>query len=207
MQESVKDLESIREKLGYNSWTFAGHSTGGFLGLTYLAMYPNKLSEIILCGTAASNEINHSKNNLFNVENRKYRKEAIKVFFKIAFPLISKKSKEEANKRFFQLCLYSKDKIDEYYSEMENVGISQSRMKAYTSELRRYDVREKITNKPVPALILCGKYDVQCPPEFSEEIHRLLPNSTLVIFKESNHFPFIEERGAFVNELGNFKNS
>lgn len=207
MEEAVKDLESIREKLGYSSWAFAGHSTGGFLGLTYLYMYPTKLSEIILCGTAASNEINHSKNNLFNVEDRKYRKDAIKVFFKMAFPLFSKKSKEEANKKFFQLCLYSKDKIDEYYKELENVGISKSRMKAYTSELRHYDVREKITNKPVPALILCGKYDVQCPIEFSEEIHNLLQNSTLVIFENSNHFPFIEEKDKFIGALKSFKHN
>lgn len=114
MKEAVKDLESIREKLGYDSWAFAGHSTGGFLGMTYLYMYPNQLSEMILCGTAASNEINHSKNNLFNVENRKYRKDAIKVFFKMAFPLVSKKAKEDANKKFFQLCLHQKEKINEY---------------------------------------------------------------------------------------------
>jgi proline iminopeptidase len=96
MKESIKDLESIREKLGYSQWAFAGHSTGGFLGLTYLYMHPDKLSEMILCDTAASNEINHSKNNLFNVENRKYRKDAIKVFFKMAFPLVSKKSKRRS---------------------------------------------------------------------------------------------------------------
>ncbi|MEI3611548.1 alpha/beta fold hydrolase [Pseudogracilibacillus sp. SO30301A] len=207
MEETIKDLESIREKLGYSSWAFAGHSTGGFLGLTYLYMHPEKLSEIILCGTAASNEINYSKNNLFNVENRKYRKDAIKVFFKMAFPLFSKKSKEKANKRFFQLCLYSKDKIDEYYKELKNVGISKTRMKAYTSQLRHYDVRGKIINKTVPALILCGKYDVQCPAEFSEEIHNLLPNSTLVIFKKSNHFPFIEEKDKFVSALDNFRHN
>ncbi|MGE7694694.1 alpha/beta fold hydrolase [Lysinibacillus sp. NPDC094177] len=204
MEETVKDLESIREKLGYNTWAFAGHSTGGFLGLTYLDMYQEKLSEIILCGTAASNRINHSKNNLFNVENRKYRKEAAKIFFKMSFPLMSKKTKEEANKKFFQLCLYNKEKIEEHYKEIENIGINKSRMRAYSSEFRKYDVSENIKNKSIPTLILCGKYDVQCPVEFSEELHKLLPNSRLVIFEYSNHFPFIEEKEKFVNTLQEF---
>lgn len=204
MEETVKDLEGIREKLGYSSWAFAGHSTGGFLGLTYLTMYQEKISEIILCGTAASNKINYSKNNLFNVENRKFRKEAAKIFFKMSFPLMSKKTKEEANKKFFQLCLYNKEKIEEYYKEIKNIGINKSRMRAYSSEFRHYDVCEKIKNKSIPTLILCGKYDVQCPVEFSEELHKLLPNSCLVIFEQSNHFPFIEEKEKFIKALQKF---
>lgn len=77
-------------------------------------------------------------------------------------------------------------------------------MRAYSSEFRKYDVSEKIKNKSIPTLILCGKYDVQCPVEFSEELHKLLPNSRLVIFEYSNHFPFIEEKEKFINALQEF---
>ncbi|MEH7460083.1 alpha/beta hydrolase [Bacillus sp. JJ1127] len=205
MEETVKDLESIRKKLKYSNWAFAGHSTGGFLGLTYLSMYPDKLSEIILCGTAASNRINRSKNNLFNVENGKYKKDMMKIFFKM-LPFMSKKSKESAAKKFFDLCLHSKEKVDEYYKEMQFVAINKSRMAAYSSELRHYDVSETIKNITVPSLILCGKYDVQCPIEFSEELHNLLPNSILLTFENSNHFPFIEEREKFLDALHTFTN-
>ncbi|MEX3743719.1 alpha/beta fold hydrolase [Lysinibacillus xylanilyticus] len=205
MEETVKDLESIRKKLKYSNWAFAGHSTGGFLGLTYLSMYPDKLSEIILCGTAASNRINQSKNNLFNVENGKYKKDMIKIFFKM-LPFMSKKSKESAAKKFFELCIHSKEKVDEYYKEMQFVAINKSRMAAYSSELRYYDVSETINNNPIPSLILCGKYDVQCPIEFSEELHNLLPNSSLQIFENSNHFPFIEEHEKFLDALHTFTN-
>ncbi|MBW9235170.1 alpha/beta hydrolase, partial [Leptospira santarosai] len=35
MKESINDLEAIREALHIKKWAFAGHSTGGMLGLVY----------------------------------------------------------------------------------------------------------------------------------------------------------------------------
>jgi proline iminopeptidase len=36
-------------------------------------------------------------------------------------------------------------------------------------------------------LILAGRHDWICPPEFSEEIHHLIPGSELRVFEESSH--------------------
>lgn len=44
-----------------------------------------------------------------------------------------------------------------------------------------------------------GKYDAQCPIEFSYEIANLIPTSDLTIFEQSNHNPFIEEEQAFMD--------
>jgi proline iminopeptidase len=44
-----------------------------------------------------------------------------------------------------------------------------------------------------PTLVMCGKYEAQCPLPFSEEIHRMIPASRLHIFEDSNHSPHIEE--------------
>ena len=38
-----------------------------------------------------------------------------------------------------------------------------------------------------PTLVLAGRHDWICPPEFSEEIDRLIPGSDLRMFEHSSH--------------------
>ena len=39
----------------------------------------------------------------------------------------------------------------------------------------------------MPTLILAGQHDWICPPDFSEEIHRLIPGSQYRVFADSSH--------------------
>ena len=55
MIETIHDLEAIREALQLPTWHFAGHSTGGMLGLLYAITYPKSLQSLVLVGAAASN--------------------------------------------------------------------------------------------------------------------------------------------------------
>ncbi|MGV1030509.1 MAG: alpha/beta fold hydrolase [Dermatophilaceae bacterium] len=49
----------------------------------------------------------------------------------------------------------------------------------------------------VPTLILCGRQDPQYPPACSQELARGIPESRVVWFDHSGHFPFREEPDAF----------
>ena len=41
--------------------------------------------------------------------------------------------------------------------------------------LRRFDLRSELGRITAPTLVLAGRHDWICPPEFSEEIARLIP--------------------------------
>ena len=49
-------LEPIRKALGFQQWDFAGHSTGGMLGLMYAVRHPESLSSLIIVGAAPSKD-------------------------------------------------------------------------------------------------------------------------------------------------------
>lgn len=55
-----------------------------------------------------------------------------------------------------------------------------------------------------PVLILCGKFDVQCPLEYSVEMEQLIPDASLIVFEQSNHYPFLEEQEKFKAEIQRF---
>jgi len=53
--------------------------------------------------------------------------------------------------------------------------------------LQDFDLRPELSRITAPTLIVSGRHDWICPPEFSQEIHRLIPGSDLRIFEESSH--------------------
>lgn len=82
--------------------------------------------------------------------------------------------------------------------------MSAIRLNYFSREVQIFDVTRKLQLISAPTLIVCGKYDVQCPIIYSIEMNELIPNSTLIIFNKSNHYPFLEEAERFNKEINIF---
>jgi len=59
--------------------------------------------------------------------------------------------------------------------------------------LGEFNTAGKLDQIDVPTLLLSGKDDFITGPTAHEDMHKELPNSTLVSFENSAHFPFISE--------------
>jgi proline iminopeptidase len=68
-------------------------------------------------------------------------------------------------------------------------------------EYARYDCRSELARIACPTLVAVGRHDWICPVDQAEEIHRLIPASTLAVFEHSGHSPQVEERPAFTEAL------
>jgi len=67
-----------------------------------------------------------------------------------------------------------------------------------------YDLRPELGRITAPTLILGGRHDWICAPEFSEEIHRLIPGSDLRIFEDSSHSIRVDEPQAMIDAIAGF---
>jgi proline iminopeptidase len=70
--------------------------------------------------------------------------------------------------------------------------------------MESYDLRPELSRITAPTLILAGRHDWICAPEFSEEIHRLIPGSDLRIFENSSHSIRVDEPQAMVDAIAGF---
>ena len=70
-----------------------------------------------------------------------------------------------------------------------------------TAIMGRRDQREALADYPHPALVLCGMLDVLTPPEKSEEMAGLLPNSELVLLPDIGHLSTLEAPQACIDAL------
>ena len=201
--ETIFDLEAIRENLGFEKWGFAGHSTGGMLGIIYGIYYSERLKYNIIVGAAAREYMTFSKDCIYHSEHPKFqRMQELNETLKLSnLPLEKRKElKIERTK----MSLFAPERYDEFFSLNISKDMSATRMNFFNRELQIYDVTRKLEFISVPTLIICGRYDVQCPLMYSIEMDEGIPNSKLVIFEKSNHYPFLEEVERFTEVLDLF---
>lgn len=194
--EAVFDLEEVRKKLGFNTWNFAGHSTGGMIGLLYGIHFSSSLDSLILVGTAAREYASSSSECIYNEGHPKFKRmqEIIEL---LKLPTLSDLDRKELSKERTKLSLYDPEKYDQYFTGDITKKMSAKRMDFFARELFTFSVTEQLSKIKTKTLILCGRHDVQCPVIFSIEISKLIPNSSLHIFEQSNHYPFLEEKCEF----------
>jgi proline iminopeptidase len=203
MFDAVYDLEAIREALGYSSWTFAGHSTGGMIGVIYGIHFSKYLNSLIIVGSAARKYANSSPQCIYHPDHPKFERmqELIEILKRSD---LSPKERDRITKERTKLSLYRPDKYEEYFSLGIHKKMSASRMNFFIREEMIFDVTRELGEISTKTLILSGRYDVQCPISFSLEMNESIPNSRLMVFEESNHYPFLEEKMLFRQVISNF---
>ncbi|MED1113525.1 alpha/beta fold hydrolase [Bacillus paramycoides] len=205
MIETIHDLEAIREALQLPTWHFAGHSTGGMLGLLYAITYPNSLQSLVIVGASASNYtetsfcIYHPAHPQFH-----YMQELIE---NLKSPHLTNEERKELSTKRTKLSLYKPENYNSYFCKSIQKIMSASRMNAFAKEYSSFDLRECLPSIKTKALIICGKHDVQCPIQYSLEMHEGIRNSIFVPFEYSNHYPFLEEASRFTSTIQEFYKS
>ncbi len=202
MIETVIDLEGVRESLGYKTWSFAGHSTGGMLGIMYGIYSSDSLDQLVLVGTAAR-DYTRSEMCIYHTQhpNYTYMQDLIEL---LKQPQLTSEKRKEITKKRTMLSLYQSNDYDHYFSNQIQKKMAVSRMDFFARELYLFDLTRKLHEIKVKTFIMCGIHDVQCPYPFSEELHEGIKGSKLVLFSKSNHYPFLEEKEKFLEELKNF---
>ncbi|WP_137789214.1 alpha/beta hydrolase [Bacillus sp. E(2018)] len=205
MFDAAYDLEAIREELGFPNWTYAGHSTGGMIGLLYGIHFSSSLSSLIIVGSAARKYANSSAACIYHKEHPKFglMQELIEA---IKDPDLSPGERARISTERTKLSLHKPEKYDDYFSLPITKKMSASRMNFFIREEMIFDVTRQLHNITIPTLIMGGVHDVQCPISFSEEMNEEISHSTFVRFNESNHYPFLEEAHLFKEEVQKFMN-
>ncbi|MGE7837567.1 alpha/beta fold hydrolase [Viridibacillus arvi] len=203
MLESIFDLEEIRESLKFEKWGFAGHSTGGMLGIIYGIYFSNSLLFNVIVGSAAREYMTFSENCIYNSQHPQFERMQ-DLTIKLQRSDLSIENRKELTVERTKLSLFNSSRYQELFSLNIHKKISGTRMNYFNREVQVYDVTRKLVLISTPTIIMCGKYDVQCPIEYSLELNELIPNSKLIVFNRSNHYPFLEEANMFKNELNIF---
>ena len=204
LDENVEDMEALRRHLGCGPIVSVGTSYGGMVAMAHAARYPDAVSHLELIVTAS-----HAG---FNARARQ---------------IIAEHGTPEMQAVCDQLWggeLKTEDQLRNYYRVMgpkyayrfDPATAGQGRARGILAPdainmafkpggfLQSFDLRPELARITAPTLILAGRYDWICPPEFSEEIARLIPGSDLRIFENSSHSIRSDEPQAMMDAIAGF---
>ncbi|MGB2870917.1 alpha/beta fold hydrolase [Psychrobacillus psychrotolerans] len=192
MVDAVLDLEEIRKVYGYPSWTFAGHSTGGMLGVLYGIHFSSSLKSLILVGSSAREYSSSSSKCIYNEGHPKFKRMQ-DLMELLKQQNLKGEERNRLSKERTQLSLFRPENYELYFSKNIIKKISANRLNFFSREQLIFDVTRQLSAVKTKTIILCGRHDVQCPVDFSVEMSELIPDASLHIFEQSNHYPFLEE--------------
>jgi len=187
LDENVEDMEALRRYLGLGPIVSIGYSYGGNVAMAHAARYPAAISHLILISTVAhagyvakAKEIVAARGTAEQVAlcddlfaGRIDTPAKLVNYFEVMGPLYARKYDPMLWKVAIARSITSVEALNRAHGP--------------GGFLRSFDLRPELRAITAPTLILAGRHDWICAPEFSEEMHRLIPRSDLRVFEESSH--------------------
>ncbi|RON15720.1 alpha/beta fold hydrolase [Pseudomonas frederiksbergensis] len=211
--QMADDLDALRSHLGLSTIVLLGHSNGGAIALSFAQRYADRVSKLILIdsqlfGFAAAEDTHRFLST--RAEDQDYSSAV-----KLAHRFFSGKDRQPIND----------DELTEFVGNILALYLNNPSKNLVTT-------RQQLSDKPIsfyafgsqnaadaaaqndqtvllhlvkaPVLIASGRHDWVCPVAVAERMHAGIENSTLEIFEESGHLPWIEEPTKFQSQIFHF---
>lgn len=215
VQDLVEDIEELRKQLDIPSWSILSHSFGGYLAVLYATVYPNAVEKLLyecpgfdfdltlksLITEAAKEferhgDLKESQRCLTNVKSNKPTKELMHEWLEIGEKLGPDREKlyiHNADIDIFDQIFEKAPK--DIQDRLPNAGMH---FKKLDEEGCIYEsVLPKLAKLPHEMLLIHGQYDYVFDQQQEQFYRDNLGNNRLELFKESGHFPRIEEPDKF----------
>lgn len=193
LDENVEDMEALRRHLGLGPIVSLGTSYGGMVAMAHAARYPEAVSHLVLMVTAAHGGFMERARRFIEERGTPDQREACerlwagtfgdeaqqKAFYRVMGPLYAVRHDPVAAEDGILRAIHSPEPLNRAFGPG---GV-----------LRGFDLRPVLPRITARTLIIAGAHDWICPPEFSEEIHRLMPGSEYVLFEGSSHSLRVDE--------------
>ncbi|MEH2124102.1 alpha/beta fold hydrolase [Nostoc sp.] len=202
LDNNVEDMEALRQHLGLDKIVVIGGSYGGMVALTYAVRYPQNVSHLIVIATAAHSGFLERAKEILASKGTEEQKTSAQRLWDGNF------ENEEQLRQYFQV-------LGSMYSLRYNpttAGIAWQRNilsvdainVAFGGFLRNYNILDQLHKITAPTLVIAGRHDWICAPEFSEEIAQAIPNADLRIFENSSHLIRADEPEALLDAIAGF---
>lgn len=189
------DVKAVVDRLGITGATLVGFSLGGAVAVRYMARHSGHgISKLLLVGAAAPSFVQREDFVLGTppdkVDDMILQAYADRPTLAAQFGKMLTASKPSAGMAAWLQSLAFEASAVGTYKALES--------------LRTEDLREDLPLIRVPTAIFHGVQDEICPFELGEEMHRLIPGSTLHRFEDSGHALLLEEPQLFSERLTAF---
>jgi proline-specific peptidase len=210
LERSVAEVEAVRQALGLDRFHLFGNSWGGWLALQYTLDVKPSLTSLIISSSPPSvdravREMNELRKQLPDDVQRVLADHEARQFFDCP-------EYTAAIMAFYKRHLCRLDPWPEIVERSMGPSFGAgpyltmwgpSEFGPVTGNLDGWDVTDRLGEISVPTLLTVGRHDEMWPSHM-EDMRSLIDGAELVIFEESSHMAFVEERETYVATMNRF---
>jgi proline iminopeptidase len=202
LDNNVEDMEALRQYLGLGQIVPLGVSYGGIVALSYAIRYPQHVAQLIIVATTASYHFLARAREILTERGTPEQQAIAQRLWEGSF------ENDEQLRAFFDILgpLYSRTYDAERARQQRNRNILsyEATNVAFSSFLRTFDLTAQLAAITAPTLVIGGRYDWICAPEFSAAIADRIPDADLRICEHSGHAILSDEPQAFLDMVRGF---
>ena len=187
LDENVEDMEALRTHLGLGPVVSIGTSYGGMVAMAHAARYPDAVSHLVLAVTAAHGGFIARAQAILQERGSAEQQAVCEDLWAGTFKTPAAVQHYYAVMGPLYSCCFDSAQAGLVSGRATPLPEPLNRAFGPGGFLRDFDLRPELPRITAPTLILAGRHDWICPPEFSEELHALLPGSRLRVFEDSSH--------------------
>lgn len=210
LEYAIEEVEGVRSAFfGDTKVNLFGSSWGGLLSLAYAIKYQDKLITLTSCsGLSDVPKTVKEMHRLISMLPEEHRKAIEEHEAKGDF---DNPDYQKASEFFMRRhALRTKDWPEELtrmleMTEKRGTYLKMNGPSEFTiiGTIKDINFTDQLHRIKIPTLITCGRYD-EVTPEIAKDINREIEGSKLVIFPESSHLQFWEEREKYMETLSQF---
>ena len=188
LSDFTQDLVELLDYLQIEQAVLIGVSVGGMIALDFTVHYPQRVSALVLCDTAAKlGTAEYWNERIANIE--------AKGMAAMTEPILS---------RWFAPDFAHRE--PDAYRGYSNL-LSRTDVNGYLgtcAALGAADLRAQLSNIEQQALVLCGAEDSATPPALVSELANGLPNGRFQTIPNAGHTPSVEQPEATATYIAKF---
>ncbi len=190
--EHGRDLRAILTGLGLNDITLVGWSMGGAIALKYIRDVGERVARLVLVGAAAP-RFTQEPDQPFGLST-----DVMPALLEA-----ERSNSPDARKGLYEACFKDLEKWRNTANHFYQISLQMPTHAGYYcfKAIVDEDLRDGLDRIRIPVHAFHGRHDATCDIRWVEWALNRIPSGEMVVFEESAHTTFVEEREKFSREL------
>ena len=200
IEDNMRDLEVLVSYLHLDRFSIAAHGWGAVIAVEYAREHPDRVDALVLITPVSPHEPGLHIDGLIGrlTEDGQMHVQAV-----LDNPFATMLEKREQFVRaVLPLLFYDQRAMDR--ADLGSFRYSPDVDSRLSAELKSFDLYTRLDGVGIPTLVIAGRHDVLTPLSEQMAYVERISTSHAVVFNESAHFPFLEEKRAFLSQVETF---
>lgn len=200
VEVNVEDLEALRRYFHLPQMSLAAHGWGAVIAIEYARKYGKYVDSMILITPLSPFSPGPRLERVGDALSAEDRHTLLQI---INHPGLSMLEKRESMMRMIMpLLFYRKEGLD--YVNLDEIRYAPDVNIRLNEDLKSLELLRMLPAVDVPTLVVVGRNDILTPMMDQMAYADGINSSCAIVFNDSGHFPFLEERKLFVSVAKEF---